>query len=89
MIVFLGVFLVLLVGIGVVATRRMQQKLPVAASCSLAISAACHPLGEDNDGHLGKLRWGMVAKQVADGYDHCCLTTLQGTKKPVVGRQYR
>jgi hypothetical protein len=86
---FWGVFLVLLVGISVAATRRMQQKLPVAASCSLAISAACHPPTGDVDGHLGKLRWGVVSKQTAEGFDHCCLTPLQVIKKPVVGREYR
>ncbi|KAF1936193.1 hypothetical protein EJ02DRAFT_481712, partial [Clathrospora elynae] len=89
MIVFWCVFLVPLVGISVVATRRMQQKLPVAASCSLAISAACHPPDEDVDGHLAKLRWGVVPKQTAEGFDHCCLTALQVIKKPVVGRKYR
>jgi hypothetical protein len=88
-IAFWCVFLVLLVGISVVATRRMQQKLPVAASCSLAISAACHPPDGDVDGHLAKLRWGVVPKQTAEGFDHCCLTTLQMIKKPVVGREYR
>jgi hypothetical protein len=89
MIAFWSVLLVLLVGISVVATRRMQHKLPVAASCSLAISAACHSPDGDVDGHLTKLRWGVVPGQTAEGLDHCCLTTLQAIKKPVVGRAYR
>jgi hypothetical protein len=89
MYVFWGVALSLVVSIGTMANRRLQQKMPLAASCSLVISAACHPPDKDNDAHLGKVRWGVVTQQIEENYEHCSLTTLQGTKKPVVGRTYR
>jgi hypothetical protein len=89
MFVFWGVALGLLGCIGAVATRRLPQKMPLAASCSLVISAACHPPDGDKDAHLGKVRWGVTVRENEEGYEHCSLSTLQGMKKPVVGKTYR
>lgn len=47
--VFIGVALLLLMAIGVIGFWKMPMKMPIVGSCSLAISAACHPLADEID----------------------------------------
>lgn len=87
--VFWGIASVLALCIVAMAMSKMQQKMPIAGSCSLVISAACHPPDDDKEPHVGKVRWGVVTQQFEEGYDHCCITSTKGLERPVVGKIYR
>ena len=39
---------------------KLGSPMPVVAGCSMAISAACHPLNEPEDIALMPLKWGLV-----------------------------
>ncbi|KAL4864495.1 hypothetical protein BDV12DRAFT_176034 [Aspergillus spectabilis] len=58
----------LLVGLSL---RRLPSRMPLAGSCSLAISAACHPpKGEDlTTVALGPVMWGETTHAARDGQD--------------------
>ncbi|OAL07035.1 hypothetical protein IQ06DRAFT_207844, partial [Phaeosphaeriaceae sp. SRC1lsM3a] len=86
--ILLIVALVLLMFLGFVGSRPMQERLPPAASCSLVISAACHPPRTEVDPHMKKVRWGAIGGFDAEGFGHCCLTGEPVTK-PEVGPRYR
>lgn len=88
--VFFIVFLVLVLSIGWAGVRHMKQRLPFAASCSLVISAACHPAKDESNPHLGELKWGAVNEQFEGGYGHCSITSKHTKKRGLVeGRMYR
>lgn len=40
---------------------KFSSAMPVAASCSAVISAACHPLPEDTDASISAVQWGAVS----------------------------
>lgn len=65
--------------------RRSRSDMPLAGSCSAAISAACHGPANDTDAAKGSLIWGAV--QTEGDVGHCCFTTFQ-VEKPAVGRFY-
>lgn len=105
----LPIFLSLLVGglmmciLFGVACKRLKSDMPLAGSCSAAISAACHPpKDEDLDtAALGPVKWGhTLASPVwmknldhytADGdvgdTGHCSFTSLE-TVKPTLTKLY-
>jgi hypothetical protein len=58
-----------------IGRRPMYPKLPLAESCSLMISAACHPAPDELDPHLAKVRWGVVAETAIEGHGHCSLSS--------------
>ena len=87
LLIFFIVALLLLCGIGWVASRPVQQKMPIAASCSLVISAACHSSQNRTDTQLMKVKWGVVEQKDSDGVGHCCLSA-GFVKKPEVGTIY-
>ncbi|KAJ5094633.1 hypothetical protein N7456_010494 [Penicillium angulare] len=98
------VFLALLVGIIMVtipcslAWRKFKSNMPLAGSCSAAISAACHPPAHE-DLHravLGKVKWGQVnlpgqpidSLQPNDSENgHCTFTSLE-TVDPTLTTMY-
>lgn len=87
---FLIVFTILLSVIGWVGFRGLNQRLPFAASCSLVISAACQTAEDEINPHLGEVKWGAVAGQVEQGYEHCSITSKHTKKRGLVeGRMYR
>ena len=65
--------------------RRYPPGMPLAASCSAAISAACHRPEGDTDAAEKPLMWGAVETEGSIG--HCCFTSFE-VEKPVVGRLY-
>jgi hypothetical protein len=67
--------------------RPMYPKLPLAESCSLMISAACHPDPDEVDPHLAKVQWGVVEGLEVQGHGHCSLSS-KAVKKPKVGEIY-
>ncbi|KAF6827446.1 hypothetical protein CMUS01_08998 [Colletotrichum musicola] len=75
----------------VVGIRRLRfGVMPVAGSCSAAISAACHPGVADNtdeaDVWTKPVRWGVVS--AADAVPGHCSFSSRPVKDPVVGRMY-
>ncbi|KAH7093145.1 hypothetical protein FB567DRAFT_609549 [Paraphoma chrysanthemicola] len=83
-----NVALMLLSVIAWIGSRQMQQRLPAAASCSLVISAACHPPKDEVDIHLKQVKWGLVEQASVDGIGHCSLSA-NPVRKPEVGKIYR
>ncbi|OSS51456.1 hypothetical protein B5807_04021 [Epicoccum nigrum] len=52
---------ILIAFIGIVIGRlRLSNAMPVAASCSAVISAACHPPAEDTEASVSAVQWGVV-----------------------------
>ncbi|KAK0262716.1 hypothetical protein LTR35_017683 [Friedmanniomyces endolithicus] len=49
----------LIVGIVAMSCRTLASGMPLAASCSLAISAACHPNAGDEDAALKSIMYGV------------------------------
>jgi hypothetical protein len=84
---FCLVALVVVCALRWVGRRPMYPKLPLAESCSLMISAACHPAPDEVDAHLAKVKWGVVTGMTVKGQRHCSLSS-KPVEKPKVGNVY-
>ncbi|KAF9885145.1 hypothetical protein FE257_000671 [Aspergillus nanangensis] len=83
-----AIMILVLVGL---SCRKFKSNMPVAGSCSAAISAACHPPHDEDSQKavLGELMWGesLQAPLCATEHEfeidkgHCCFTSLE-TKGP-------
>ncbi|KAJ5817311.1 hypothetical protein N7447_009544 [Penicillium robsamsonii] len=80
---------------GLARFKTFKSGMPIAASSSLAISAACHPypsLEESGDTHtnsgteMKRLQWGVVAARYQDS-EHCSFTDEE-VSMPVHRRTY-
>lgn len=75
-VVILGVLMV--VAVVAIGYTPYKRRMPLAGSCSLAISAACHSeqKTEPGDKPLSekKLQWGVVSTS-ADGIGHCAFSS--------------
>ena len=83
----------------VLAFRRYKSNIPLAGSCSAAISAACHPPPDEdlNTAALGKVRWGQViawSEEFSNSLEpsesdnsHCSFTSLE-TVNPTLTKMY-
>ena len=67
---------------------RYEPSMPLAGSCSAAISAACHPPDWDSDAAMRPIKWGVIPDTLTgeDGVGHCSFTSgdawqLQGGRK--------
>ena len=78
-----GVLLLILIGAG---WRKFSASMPIAGSCSAAISAACHRRHEEVDAALKPVQWGAVTEEGL-AYGHCCFSSEEVTI-PEVGKQY-
>jgi hypothetical protein len=78
----------LLAAMGYLGLRKMQMKAPIVASCSLAISAACHPPSGEKETHLAKVQWGDVGQDGVNGIGHCSLSS-NVVRQPKEGSMYR
>lgn len=80
---------VVLVGCG---CRRYKGAMPLAGSCSLAMSAACHPERQfvvaEQRGLMStqKIQWGVISV-TEDGIGHCAFSSEE-VKPPIKGRLY-
>lgn len=78
----------------ITARRRLPTTMPVAASCSLAIAAACHhPDNKPQPGaSLSRLQWGVMQRKTGDlGKEltnHCGFSQYP-VEKPEWGIVYR
>ena len=88
-VIILG-FIVILVGIAN-GFRKVKDGMPLAGSCSAAISAACHPPKADVNASSKRLMWGVVAEvDPNDSHDrvgHCSFSSFD-VETPIVGRRY-
>lgn len=80
--------LVVLGTVGLLGLRKMHVKAPLVASCSLAISAACHPRDGEMDVQLGRVKWGAVSHEGENDIGRCALATGR-VERPEEGRMYR
>ena len=87
-VIILGVAMVAaVIGFGYIPYK---PEMPLAGSCSLAISAACHP--EQHSGSVHgvlseqKLQWGVVSTSV-DGIGHCAFSSKE-VEPLVKGQMY-
>ena len=82
--------IVVLVGLGN-GCRKGRTGMPLAGSCSAAISAACHPPKTDVDASLKRVMWGVVTEGSSSNSDksvgHCSFTSFE-VEAPIVGKQY-
>lgn len=67
--------------------RNLDPEMPMAGSCSLAISAACHRPPGDVNAALSPVKWGAVSHETKDGPGHCCFTSFE-VESPIVGHEY-
>jgi len=67
--------------------RRYSETMPLASTCSAAISAACHPPNDDSEAYLFPLQCGVVSVD-ENGVGHCSLTTARDVFPPEVGKLY-
>jgi hypothetical protein len=91
---YIGVFFaIILAGSMVLALlingfRRYNPNMPLAGSCSAAISAACHPPPDDTDAALSAIGWGVIeSDSQSSPFGHCCFTNHKA-EAPVVGALY-
>lgn len=83
--IILGIVLLLaLVALGM---RRYSGEMPLASTCSAAISALCHPPEEDAEVALFPVMWGEVSHD-EKGVGHCSFTTAADVQKPIIGSLY-
>ncbi|KAJ5887395.1 hypothetical protein N7495_007436 [Penicillium taxi] len=73
----LGVALILLFALLVLSSRKLKPGMPLVGSCSLGISAACHPPILDESAAIKPLLWGAVAHEKNGKPGHCCLTSFE------------
>jgi hypothetical protein len=85
--VLLSAVVAILAVVGYLGCVYMQTKAPLVASCSLAISAACHPPVGENNTHLAKVKWGVVEQAAEGGLGHCSLSAGK-VSEPEVGKTY-
>lgn len=89
MILTVSLGVVLVVGtLGIGFFRRLCPGVPLAGSCSAAISAACHRPVWDGDASLKTVMWGVTKEGGGGGeVGHCCFTS--GAVAPVEeGKMY-
>ncbi|KAF4543024.1 uncharacterized protein LTHEOB_7278 [Lasiodiplodia theobromae] len=68
--------------------QKLKPGMPLAGSCSVAISAACHV--PDGTSELEPLMWGVIPKHPDDahsGVEHCAFAN-ERLERPLPGRLY-
>lgn len=85
--VFYVIAMSLVIVVRWVGRRSMTPSIPFAHSCSLFISAACHPPVEEEDAALGKVKWGVIEHALPDRYGYCSLTS-RAVDDPDIGAVY-
>lgn len=93
LVLMIGLGSLLLLAVLSLGLTKFNSNMPIAGSCSAAISAACHSPENDVDVALKEIQWGAVKdgamKMETEGedVDHCCLTSIAVTK-PLEGEVY-
>jgi hypothetical protein len=74
-----GVIVVTVLACG---ARKLEPGMPLASSCSLAITAACHTSPGDKDAALLPLKYGVVVVEEPNNesdYEHACFSSKEAT----------
>ena len=66
---------------------KYPKGIPMASTCSAAISAACHRPKEDKEAHFFPVEWGVVGYN-ENGVGHCSFTTDKNVTRPRKGELY-
>ena len=78
-------------GVVMAIFRHYPPGIPLAGSCSAAISAACHPPSDDVNASLRPLQWGAIPggekQERGEIVGHCSFSSL-AVEQPVPGRFY-
>ncbi|KAF2007571.1 hypothetical protein P154DRAFT_420621, partial [Amniculicola lignicola CBS 123094] len=61
--------------------------MPLASTCSMAISANCHRPDRDTDAYLLPVQWGVYDPDDGDGRGLCAFTTSRFVQPPRVGQR--
>lgn len=82
-------FLLLIVQIihGYLRKYSSEGAMPLAFTCSAAISAACHRPEADKEAHLLPVQWGVVGTNDRD-IKYCSFTTSRTVVAPSIGSSY-
>jgi hypothetical protein len=56
--------------------RKLDSCMPVAVSCSVAISAAAHRSGDDSAASGLPVKWGELASGQEKDVSHCCFASV-------------
>lgn len=70
-----------------ISLRKLASRIPLAASCSLAIAAATHRPDDDVDASVLPVMWGEVLREGSEVVGHCCFTS-EDVVDLVEGRKY-
>jgi hypothetical protein len=73
MAIVLSVFIsgVIILAVLACGARNLEPGMPLASSCSLAITAACHTSPGDEDAALLQLKYGVAVAEEPDSESHC------------------
>lgn len=66
----------------------MSNAMPLAATCSAAISANCHREEGDTDAQFLPLQWGVVS-EISGQVSHCSFSTAKDIRSPTEDGLYR
>ena len=86
-ITFILCFYALVGSVTWIGRKQTRVRIPFAASCSLVISAACHPPPDDINPQLRPVQWGVTESEMFEGEKHCSLSSKPVTK-PKIGEKY-
>ena len=88
-VVTVAVTLTVLLVLVLLGQNQLPGEMPIAGSCSLAISAAAHRHPDDPDAATSLLRWGepVETREEDEKVGHCCFTSLE-VALPEEGRYY-
>lgn len=82
---FLLVGFVYMTTVAALGLRTYPTGMPLSATCSAAISAACHPPDDEIDTALLPVQWGVVSTK--DGVGHCSFSSRL-VAPPIPGQRY-
>lgn len=78
--------IVMLFALAVLGHRKYKPGIPLAASCSAAISAACHPGRREPDASVLPILWGVESYGGGGWAGHCSFSSLEVTT-PIAGNR--
>jgi len=90
MICFVAVSLVVFLFGAVLSCKNISNRMPLAATCSAAISAACHPKSPDLKHFEKKIHWGVERRENTsppDELERCTFTSLEA-RYPTCDQRY-
>lgn len=70
---------------GATGLRNHPVGMPLAATCSGAISAVCHPPDDDTEAAVSPVQWGVVS--IKDAIGHCSFSSKL-VAPPIPGQKY-